>query len=248
LRTWHLPEATRIVEPGGKIFINANGANPHGKLPSASDLEFEVTKDDEHRTDLYVTKSSVEAVSAPKVTAKRWGQQLTQYDETAKHNYETAGRDFARMINRIERSTGRQMDAQVVARMGENFAEASLDAIMQAGATSEQGMQLLVDREFQQAVIKEIGYLTGIDLKPLAPLRVALEAEAGDDKALQLPPLNITERDTKNLHCRSLPCARWQRSATIFKRIPINRRPLGYCYPLPRAQRGSAVRCTPSGC
>ncbi len=70
---------------------------------------------------------------------------------------------------------------------------------MQAGATSEQGMQLLADREFQQAVIKEIGYLTGIDLKPLAPLRVALEAEAGDDKALQLPPLNITERDTKKL-------------------------------------------------
>ncbi|WP_327110953.1 DUF637 domain-containing protein, partial [Pseudomonas syringae] len=35
----YLPEATRVVEPGGKIFINANAANPYGKLPSASDLE-----------------------------------------------------------------------------------------------------------------------------------------------------------------------------------------------------------------
>ncbi|WP_235375872.1 hypothetical protein [Pseudomonas fluorescens] len=35
----YLPEATRVVEPGGKIFINANSANPYGKLPSASDLE-----------------------------------------------------------------------------------------------------------------------------------------------------------------------------------------------------------------
>lgn len=33
-----LPEATRVVEPGGKIFINANAANPYGKLPNASDL------------------------------------------------------------------------------------------------------------------------------------------------------------------------------------------------------------------
>ena len=185
----------------GDVVVRGDAAGEDSTAGLNRDVSkaYEVTKDDEHRTDLYVTKSSVEAVSAPKVTAKRWGQQLTQYDETAKHNYETAGRDFARMINRIERSTGRQMDAQVVARMGENFAEASLDAIMQAGATSEQGMQLLADREFQQAVIKEIGYLTGIDLKPLAPLRVALEAEAGDDKALQLPPLNITERDTKKL-------------------------------------------------
>ncbi|WP_247904289.1 hypothetical protein [Pseudomonas syringae group genomosp. 3] len=35
----YLPEATRVVELGGKIFINANAANPYGKLPSASDLE-----------------------------------------------------------------------------------------------------------------------------------------------------------------------------------------------------------------
>ena len=34
-----LPEATRVVEPGGKIFINANAANPYGKVPSASELE-----------------------------------------------------------------------------------------------------------------------------------------------------------------------------------------------------------------
>ncbi|NWB32045.1 methyltransferase domain-containing protein [Pseudomonas gingeri] len=35
----YLPEATRVVEPGGRIFINANAANPYGKLPSVSELE-----------------------------------------------------------------------------------------------------------------------------------------------------------------------------------------------------------------
>ncbi|HGM6526360.1 TPA: DUF637 domain-containing protein [Pseudomonas aeruginosa] len=34
-----LPEATRVIEPGGKIFINANAANPYGKIPSGSELE-----------------------------------------------------------------------------------------------------------------------------------------------------------------------------------------------------------------
>ena len=34
-----LPEATRVVEPGGRIYINANDANRYGRLPSQADLE-----------------------------------------------------------------------------------------------------------------------------------------------------------------------------------------------------------------
>nr|WP_240928450.1 methyltransferase domain-containing protein [Pseudomonas fulva] len=34
-----LPEATRVVEPGGKIYINANSANRYGKLPSQAELD-----------------------------------------------------------------------------------------------------------------------------------------------------------------------------------------------------------------
>lgn len=34
-----LPEAARVVEPGGKVFINVNGANPYGNLPSVSELQ-----------------------------------------------------------------------------------------------------------------------------------------------------------------------------------------------------------------
>lgn len=33
-----LPEATRVLEPGGRIFVNANAANPYGKLPSPAEL------------------------------------------------------------------------------------------------------------------------------------------------------------------------------------------------------------------
>jgi filamentous hemagglutinin len=34
-----LPETNRVVEPGGKIYINANAANPYGKLPSQAELD-----------------------------------------------------------------------------------------------------------------------------------------------------------------------------------------------------------------
>lgn len=34
-----LLEAARAIEPGGKILINANAANPYGKTPRASELE-----------------------------------------------------------------------------------------------------------------------------------------------------------------------------------------------------------------
>lgn len=34
-----LPEATRVVEPGGKIYINANSPNPYGELPSQAELD-----------------------------------------------------------------------------------------------------------------------------------------------------------------------------------------------------------------
>ncbi|WP_449125659.1 polymorphic toxin-type HINT domain-containing protein [Pseudomonas viridiflava] len=35
----YLPEATRVLAPGGKIFINANARNPYKDLPSSSELE-----------------------------------------------------------------------------------------------------------------------------------------------------------------------------------------------------------------
>jgi filamentous hemagglutinin len=34
-----LPEATRVVSPGGRIYINANAKNPYGKLPSQAELD-----------------------------------------------------------------------------------------------------------------------------------------------------------------------------------------------------------------
>ncbi len=34
-----LPEASRVLEVGGKIYINANARNPYGKLPAPEVLE-----------------------------------------------------------------------------------------------------------------------------------------------------------------------------------------------------------------
>lgn len=56
---------------------------------------YEVTKDKEERTDLYVSKSSVDAVSDPVVTLEQWKNALANYDESAKGNLEMLQRLYA---------------------------------------------------------------------------------------------------------------------------------------------------------
>jgi len=56
---------------------------------------YEVTKDKEERTDLYVSKSSLEAVSDPVVTLEQWKNALANYDESAKGNLEMLQRLYA---------------------------------------------------------------------------------------------------------------------------------------------------------
>ncbi|MBX8577600.1 hemagglutinin repeat-containing protein, partial [Pseudomonas cichorii] len=45
---------------------------------------YEITKDEESRTDLYVSKSSLEAVSNPKATLEQWQKNISLYGENSK--------------------------------------------------------------------------------------------------------------------------------------------------------------------
>ncbi|MBX8561209.1 hemagglutinin repeat-containing protein, partial [Pseudomonas cichorii] len=45
---------------------------------------YEITKDEESRTDLYVSKSSLEAVSNPKATLQQWQKNISLYGENSK--------------------------------------------------------------------------------------------------------------------------------------------------------------------
>ncbi|UZS64710.1 hypothetical protein [Pseudomonas syringae] len=49
------------------------------------DKAYEITRDDEHRTDLYVTKSSLDAVASPKETLDQWQKNAALYGENSRN-------------------------------------------------------------------------------------------------------------------------------------------------------------------
>ncbi|RMV42213.1 Adhesin/hemagglutinin, HecA protein [Pseudomonas syringae pv. helianthi] len=49
------------------------------------DKAYEITRDDEHRTDVYVTKSSLEAVASPKETLEQWQKSAALYGENSRN-------------------------------------------------------------------------------------------------------------------------------------------------------------------
>ncbi|KZL35819.1 hypothetical protein VT47_24940 [Pseudomonas syringae pv. syringae] len=46
---------------------------------------YEITRDDEHRTDVYVTKSSLKAVASPKETLDQWQNSAALYGENSRN-------------------------------------------------------------------------------------------------------------------------------------------------------------------
>ncbi|MBI6799355.1 hemagglutinin repeat-containing protein, partial [Pseudomonas syringae] len=165
------------------------------------DKAYEITRDDEHRTDVYVTKSSVEAVSQPVDTAKQWSNQLLTYNETARQNYEEASRGLTRAVNKIESTLGRKMDAGAASLMGADFAENTLDSLLQGGMTRSQAMKTMADPAFQETVVAEIARLAGIDLTSVEVLDQTLQTDnkANSPGSIELPATPVNSSDAERL-------------------------------------------------
>ncbi|WP_312935804.1 hemagglutinin repeat-containing protein, partial [Pseudomonas sp.] len=146
---------------------DAEGQDSTAGLNRDVNRAYEVTKDDEHRTDLYVTKSSVEAAVKPTETAHEWVKQLKAYDETARQNFEEAGIGLARAINRIESNLGRKLGAPATEVLGEELAVATVDRLMQGGLTASEARGVVADPSFQTLVMGALAELTGNELKAL---------------------------------------------------------------------------------
>ncbi|SFM85430.1 Haemagluttinin repeat-containing protein, partial [Pseudomonas syringae] len=179
----------------------AAGKDSTAGLNRNVDRAYEITRDDEHRTDLYVTKSSVEAASQPVVTAKQWTNQLLTYDDTARQNYENASRDLTRAVNKIESTLGRQMDTGASKLMGADFAENTMDSLLQGGMTRDQAMKTMADPQFQESVVAEIARLAGIDLNPVEDLDKTLQEDNRpiSPDAMELPASFVNPTDKEQL-------------------------------------------------
>ncbi|SDX78497.1 Haemagluttinin repeat-containing protein [Pseudomonas syringae] len=66
----------------------AAGKDSTAGLNRDVDKAYEITRDDEHRTDLYVTKSSVEAAAKPKQALEQWQRSAALYGENSRNTIE----------------------------------------------------------------------------------------------------------------------------------------------------------------
>ncbi|MGR4975905.1 hemagglutinin repeat-containing protein [Pseudomonas sp. LARHCG127] len=198
-------QIVRATVGAGDVVVRndaGTGADSAKGLNRDVDKAYEITRDDEHRTDLYVTKSSVTAALNPYETAKEWTKQLRNYDETAKQNFQQAGYDFNAAVNKIEAGLGREMDANASAMVGVDFAEETMEALIIGGLTRAQAMKTMGDPEFQERVLAEVGRLAGVDVKQVEAISKEVQvtsSDTGRPPALELDASYVTEDDVERL-------------------------------------------------
>jgi filamentous hemagglutinin len=114
---------------------------------------YEVTRDEEHRTDLYVSDSSLKSVFEPVTTVKRWGNGAINYSDTAKANFN----ELALLIgNQIDRMQFEGVGKGAVAAGGEEIAEQALSALVEAGYSRKDARAMLEDSKFQSQVLAQM--------------------------------------------------------------------------------------------
>nr|WP_272884265.1 hemagglutinin repeat-containing protein [Stutzerimonas stutzeri] len=158
-------QIVRATVGAGDIVVRSDAES--GKDSTAGlnrDVEkaYEVTKDEEERTDLYVSKSSVEAVANPLETLQAWGQALVNYDEQAKANFEQLGVLANASLNELEKLTGRTLAEGAVKAGGAEIAEQALYGLIMSGMSLKQAKALLADRAFQDQVLVELRGITEV--------------------------------------------------------------------------------------
>lgn len=158
-------QIVRATVGAGEIVVRSDAES--GKDSTAGlnrDVEkaYEITKDEEERTDLYVSKTSVEAVANPGETLQAWGNALVNYDEQAKANFEQLGVLANASLNELEKLTGRTLSEGAVKAGGAEIAEQALYGLIMSGKSLKQAKALLADQVFQNQVLVELRGITEV--------------------------------------------------------------------------------------
>ncbi|WP_095161628.1 hemagglutinin repeat-containing protein [Pseudomonas sp. Irchel 3F5] len=152
-------QIVRATVGDGQIVVRKDaesGDDSTAGLNRDVDKAYEITRDEESRTDLYVTGSSVDAVLKTDETLKQWSNSLLDYDETALANYEEASKGVNAVINRMERVLGREMAAGAAQIGGRDLAENTLEALIISGLSRSAAMEMMGDAKFQERVLKQL--------------------------------------------------------------------------------------------
>ena len=139
------------------------------------DKAYEITRDKESRTDLYVTDSSLHDALNPKETLQKWSDGLLDYDKTALKNFEAASVGINASLNRLERLMGRELAAGVTGVTSREFAEQTLEQLILSGKSRADAMAMMADEKFQQNVLGELSRFWNIEPETIAQAKAVVE-------------------------------------------------------------------------
>jgi len=91
-------QIVRATVGAGEIVVRGDGETGHDSttgLNRDTSKAYEITKDKEERTDLYVSKSSLEAVSDPKATFQQWVKAVDSYGDSGEEALANVGKLIA---------------------------------------------------------------------------------------------------------------------------------------------------------
>ncbi|MFV0456881.1 MAG: hypothetical protein ACK5NQ_18195, partial [Pseudomonas sp.] len=154
----------------------------------------EITRDEEERTDLYVSKSSVEAVANPGKTLQAWGEALVNYDEQAKANFEQLGVLANASLNELEKLTGRTLTEGAVKSGGAEIAEQTLYGLIMSGMSLDAAKALLANQAFQEQVLANLSDIDNV-FSETPDLLKTVERGLAEANLLSLPDFVILSDD-----------------------------------------------------
>ncbi|MCX5509187.1 hemagglutinin repeat-containing protein, partial [Pseudomonas sp. BJa3] len=161
------------------------------------DKAYEITRDKESRTDLYVTDSSLHDALNPKETLQKWSDGLLNYDKTALKNFEQASVGINATLNRLERVMGRELAAGVTGVTSRDFAEQTLEQLILGGKSRADAMAMMADEKFQQNVLGELSRFWNIKPETIAQAKEIVEQatqQVGGANVLHLPASDVSAK------------------------------------------------------
>ncbi|MHC8377802.1 hemagglutinin repeat-containing protein [Pseudomonas sp. MDT1-16] len=173
-------QIVRATVGAGDIIVRddkVTGKDSTAGLNRDLDKAYEITRDDEHRTELYVSDTSLKAASEPIKTAKEWATSLVNYDKTAFANFELAGQIIGNQLDALEHPGA---GAEAIEAGGAEIAAQALSGLLEAGIDREDARALLEDKDFQSKVLLQLSSLVGQDPGSIADAKAALEPITGE--------------------------------------------------------------------
>ncbi|WP_158242638.1 MULTISPECIES: hemagglutinin repeat-containing protein [unclassified Pseudomonas] len=188
----------------GEIVVRKDaetGADSTAGLNRDVSKAYEITKDDEERTDLYASDSSINAVLHPVVTVQEWTEAFLNYDQTALANFDKAASALNVVVNRVDNILGRPMDAGAEAAAGKDLAESTLEALLLSGKSRKDALTMMGDPAFIDGVLANLARLNGIEPQVIKDIEeiVASDKYVPGPNVLNLDPLEVTPAGIRQL-------------------------------------------------